>query len=86
LALKEARCVGDSQFSLLKPHGTVRYFQRGTSVAWLFDMNAETAQKSGAARAAQPVEPEWIVEDQTSELEVEVDEDDDLYGNMPFTD
>jgi hypothetical protein len=49
-------------------------------------MNAEIAQKSGAARASKPIEPEWIVEDHTDEIEVEVDDDDDLYGNMPFTD
>ncbi len=49
-------------------------------------MNAEVAQKSGAARAATPIEPEWKIEDHTDDIEVEVEEDDDLYGNMPFTD
>lgn len=49
-------------------------------------MNAEIAQKSVAARASKPIEPEWKIEDHTDEIEVEVDEDDDLYGNMPFTD
>lgn len=58
----------------------------GTTHALDLGMNAELAQKSGAARTAKPIEPEWKVEDHTDEIEVEVDEDDDLYGNMPFTD
>jgi hypothetical protein len=49
-------------------------------------MNAEIAQKSGAARAVKPAEPEWKIEDHTDEIEVETEEDDDLYSNMPFTD
>lgn len=49
-------------------------------------MNAELVQKSSAGRASQPVEPEWNVEDHTDEIELEIDEDDDLYSNMPFTD
>jgi hypothetical protein len=57
----------------------------GMVVASPISMNAEIAQKSGAARASKPIEPEWKIEDHTEEIEVE-DDDDDLYGNMPFTD
>jgi hypothetical protein len=48
-------------------------------------MNTEVAQKSGAARASN-TEPEWSIEEQTKDLELEIEEDDDLYSNMPFTD
>ncbi|MBL8742160.1 MAG: hypothetical protein JNK04_13725 [Myxococcales bacterium] len=49
-------------------------------------MNAELAQKSSATRAPNPLEQEWSIDDRREELEVEIDEDDDLYSNMPFTD